>query len=123
MTSESGTAYVTCPECGFETPMPQYANLPAVDFDKAKEDALKLTGASKMVRALAGMLRKHGTTKVDGQIAAVFQKIFKHHPRETTTRDANAYNAALRGAVKNQERAIEADQRFNEADEDGWGVR
>ena len=47
---------VTCPECGFETPLPVYANLPAVDFDAAKAAALKLTGASKMVRALAGMM-------------------------------------------------------------------
>lgn len=28
----------------------------------------------------------------------------------------------LKDAVRNQERAIEADARFNEADEDGWGV-
>lgn len=114
---------VTCPECGFETPLPVYSNLPAVDFDAAKADALRLTGASKMVRALAGMLRKAERNTLDGAIRAKFQAIFRFVPGEKQVREAVAYNKALRGAIANQERAIEADDRFNEADESGWAVR
>lgn len=121
---------VTCPECGFETPLPVYANLPAVDFDAAKEAAKKAVaealGVSKIggrTLALAGMLRKAKTTSLNVAIQNKFRAIFRRNPDATMIRDANAYNRALEGQVKNQERAIEADARFAEADEAGWVVR
>lgn len=119
--------HVTCPECFFETPLPIYANLAAVDFDAAKEAAKKAVaeamGTQKMSRtaiALAGMLRKDKTTKVNSAIGARFRGIFRRWPNEEVIREANMYNAALARQEAKQKKAIDADARFNEEAAAGW---
>lgn len=89
-----------CPVCGVETSaIPEATGADLVDIDSIKGEVKAFLKPSRIVLALAGMLRKGNTRQVTPQIAARFRGIFRHHPRESTLKEANEYNRQLNAQI------------------------
>lgn len=95
---------VRCPECGFESPLPQYAGIDAVDFDDVVAMVKGEWKPRKDALALAGMLRKVAPGKANQARPAIvlrFRAIFRREPDELCWRQAIEYNRRLRAVESN----------------------
>lgn len=89
-----------CPVCGVETSaVPEATGADLIDIESIKGEVKAFLKPSRMVLALAGMLRKAGTRQVTPAIGARFRGIFRHYPREATLKEANEYNRQLNAQI------------------------